>query len=179
MFVRYNLVASCVTRLSPSAAQVPVLNLSHFCRLPEIATSILISKTILINLRSSSTISSPLDQRSYILKMTIDCDVVVVGAGPIGLTTALLLRQFGHSVRLFERHSMRYPTARAVGLFHQGVTNVTTGSTPREHVTSRIGRNEWYEWYNGAPVPLGPLHHSELPHWETPQDYIDRLPPPS
>jgi 2-polyprenyl-6-methoxyphenol hydroxylase-like FAD-dependent oxidoreductase len=53
--------------------------------------------------------------------MSVDCDVIVVGAGPVGLTTALLLRQFGHNVQVLERHAKRYPQPRAVVIFHQGV----------------------------------------------------------
>lgn len=55
------------------------------------------------------------------LKMTLDCSVIVVGAGPVGLTTALLLRQYGHNVHLYERHPRRYPQPRGVYLGHQAV----------------------------------------------------------
>ncbi|MBU6317448.1 MAG: FAD-dependent monooxygenase, partial [Acidobacteria bacterium] len=32
-----------------------------------------------------------------------DIDALVVGAGPVGLTAALLLHELGHSVRVVER----------------------------------------------------------------------------
>ncbi|KAF9889640.1 hypothetical protein FE257_007148 [Aspergillus nanangensis] len=50
-----------------------------------------------------------------------DCDVLIVGAGPIGLTCALLLRDLGHEVHVLERHAEHYKQPRAVGIYHQGV----------------------------------------------------------
>lgn len=44
----------------------------------------------------------------------LDCDVVVVGAGPVGMLTALLLHQFGHSVQILERRPQRWDLPRAV-----------------------------------------------------------------
>src|ERR1700722_3663290 len=42
--------------------------------------------------------------------------VIVVGAGPVGCTTALLLADFGIPVTLLERHSQPHPLPRAVHL---------------------------------------------------------------
>lgn len=41
-------------------------------------------------------------------------DVAVVGAGPTGLTTAILMAQYGHDVVLLERHAAHYALPRAV-----------------------------------------------------------------
>ena len=49
------------------------------------------------------------------------CDVVVVGAGPTGLVTSLLLAQAGHEVTVVERFAAPYPLPRAVCLSHESV----------------------------------------------------------
>jgi len=50
-----------------------------------------------------------------------DYDVVIVGAGPIGLSEALLLARMGWRVGLFERHAARYPLPRAVAMSHDSL----------------------------------------------------------
>ena len=45
-----------------------------------------------------------------------DAEVAVVGAGPVGLITALLLARQGHDVTLLERREQPYPLPRAVAL---------------------------------------------------------------
>jgi 2-polyprenyl-6-methoxyphenol hydroxylase-like FAD-dependent oxidoreductase len=46
-------------------------------------------------------------------------DVVIVGAGPVGLFTALLLEQRGVTVDLYERWRTFYPLPRACGVDHE------------------------------------------------------------
>ncbi|MCP3729999.1 bifunctional 3-(3-hydroxy-phenyl)propionate/3-hydroxycinnamic acid hydroxylase [Sphingomonas sp. MG17] len=46
-------------------------------------------------------------------------DVAIIGAGPVGLFTALLLQQRGVSVALYERWPTFYPLPRACGVDHE------------------------------------------------------------
>jgi resorcinol 4-hydroxylase (NADPH) len=48
-------------------------------------------------------------------------DVIVVGAGPVGLVLSLLLSKEGHTVVLVERHKEPYPQPRAIGMSHESV----------------------------------------------------------
>lgn len=50
-----------------------------------------------------------------------DCDVIIVGAGPVGQITALLLAKRGLSVIVLERWEQPYPLPRAVALAHDVV----------------------------------------------------------
>jgi flavoprotein hydroxylase len=55
-----------------------------------------------------------------------DCDVLIVGAGPVGQITALLLAQRGISVIILERWEQPYPLPRAVALAHDVVRALHT-----------------------------------------------------
>jgi 2-polyprenyl-6-methoxyphenol hydroxylase-like FAD-dependent oxidoreductase len=46
-------------------------------------------------------------------------DIVIVGAGPVGLFAALLLEQKGLSIDLYERWPTFYPLPRACGVDHE------------------------------------------------------------
>lgn len=48
-----------------------------------------------------------------------DCDVLVVGAGPVGLLLALMLHANGVKVKLVERQKALYPLPRAVAFDHE------------------------------------------------------------
>lgn len=48
-------------------------------------------------------------------------DVVIVGAGPVGMFTALLLAQRGLTVDLYERWGTLYPQPRACGVDHENI----------------------------------------------------------
>jgi len=47
------------------------------------------------------------------------CDVLIVGAGPVGLLLALLLHQNGIDVEVVDRQKARYPLPRAVAFDHE------------------------------------------------------------
>jgi 2-polyprenyl-6-methoxyphenol hydroxylase-like FAD-dependent oxidoreductase len=50
-----------------------------------------------------------------------DIDVVVVGAGPVGMALAILLGQRGHRVEIRERHAAPYGLPRAVHVDHEAM----------------------------------------------------------
>ena len=53
------------------------------------------------------------------MKLHTDSDVLIVGAGPVGLTLALLLAKFELRVAIYERQSAAYPLPRAVAMSHE------------------------------------------------------------
>src|ERR1700728_1319708 len=51
--------------------------------------------------------------------LEVHADVVIVGAGPTGLLSALLLADRGHRIALIERWPVPYALPRAVGISHE------------------------------------------------------------
>jgi 2-polyprenyl-6-methoxyphenol hydroxylase-like FAD-dependent oxidoreductase len=61
-----------------------------------------------------------------------ETDVLIIGAGPVGLTLALLLAARGRTVAIYEQHEAPYPLPRAVGMSHDSVrTYQAAGVLPR------------------------------------------------
>lgn len=81
-------------------------------------------------------------------------DVIVVGAGPVGLMAGRLLGQAGHDVLILERWPEAYPLPRAVHFDHEigrlfqsaGLADEVRG------ISERVP--DFYEWRNSKGEPL-------------------------
>lgn len=80
-------------------------------------------------------------------------DVVIVGAGPVGLFAALLLEQRGLTVALYERWPAFYPRPRACGVDHEIIRQLQHAGLAAElepMLDPVIGPDKAYEFLNGA-----------------------------
>jgi 3-(3-hydroxy-phenyl)propionate hydroxylase len=59
--------------------------------------------------------------------------VLVVGAGPVGLVTAILLGRAGHRVTVVERWPTRYPMPRACTIDHEALRILQSAGVMTEH----------------------------------------------
>ena len=82
-----------------------------------------------------------------------DTDVVVVGCGPVGLTTAVLLGRLGWSVTVLERWPEPYPLPRAVHFDHE-VARILQSCGIGTELRSITEPADIYEWRNGEGVVL-------------------------
>src|SRR5271165_4362525 len=80
-------------------------------------------------------------------------DVVVVGAGPVGCTLALLLGARQRSVLLVERHAGPYPLPRAVH-FDDETARILQACGLGGELPALSEPATTYEWRNGVGVPL-------------------------
>ena len=53
--------------------------------------------------------------------MMLDCDVLIAGGGPTGVTLAILLAKRGVSVIVLEKEADIYPLPRAAHIDHEGM----------------------------------------------------------
>ncbi len=84
------------------------------------------------------------------LRSVVDC--VVVGGGPVGLLTAVLLGQAGLQVLVVERQRQRYPLPRACTIDHESLRILQAAGLMADHADlfepSR-GARGGYEFRNG------------------------------
>ncbi len=82
-----------------------------------------------------------------------DCDVAIVGYGPVGSTLAILLAQHGHSVTVLERWPEAYPMPRAVH-FDDEVGRILQSCGVGESLDEISEPADVYEWRNGTGTTL-------------------------
>lgn len=84
-------------------------------------------------------------------------DVLIVGAGPVGLVTAILLGRNGWRVTVVEKWPARYPMPRACTIDHEALRILQSAGVMREHADlfepSR-GERGGYQIRNGDGVLL-------------------------
>ena len=106
----------------------------------------------------------------------VDVDVVVVGGGPVGVTTAVLLAQRGFTVRVLERSTEVYDLPRAIGMDDEiqrvfqgaglidGLRAITTPMVGAEFVRPDGQRIVGVEMPPDANWPLG--HHPTVAYYQ-------------
>ena len=78
----------------------------------------------------------------------VDVDVAIVGAGPTGLSLALLLARAGRSVIVFERHEVPYPLPRAVH-YDGEAARILQACGLGKQLPQLSEPADTYEWRNG------------------------------
>ena len=81
--------------------------------------------------------------------MMADVDVAIVGAGPTGLSLALLLARAGRSVVVLERHAVPYPLPRAVH-FDGEAARILQACGVGGKLPGLSEPADTYEWRNAA-----------------------------
>ena len=74
------------------------------------------------------------------------CDVLIIGAGPTGLTTALYLAQYGWSVTILERWPEPYPQPRAVH-YDDEVARLLSRAGLKDRLPELSEPATTYEWH--------------------------------
>jgi len=84
-------------------------------------------------------------------RQAVDC--VVIGGGPVGLLTAVLLGQAGLQVSVVERQPQRYPLPRACTIDHEALRILQAAGLMADHADlfePSQGERGGYEFRNGA-----------------------------
>jgi choline dehydrogenase-like flavoprotein len=79
----------------------------------------------------------------------LDCDVLVVGYGPVGQTLTILLARQGHRVTVLERQERPYPRPRAVH-FDDEIARVFAAGELIEEIAAISQPSGEYDWRNAA-----------------------------
>lgn len=85
------------------------------------------------------------------------CDIAIVGYGPVGQTLAILLAQQGHSVAVVERWPQPYGLPRAIVFDHE-IARTFQALGISEQLQAIIEVNDYYEWRNAAGRTLLKFH---------------------
>lgn len=81
--------------------------------------------------------------------MTFDCDVLIAGGGPTGVTLAILLAKRGVSVIVAEKEATLYPLPRAAHIDHEGM-RVLQDAGAAEAIMATARRAARYDFRNAA-----------------------------
>jgi len=91
----------------------------------------------------------------------VDCDVAVIGHGPVGSALAILLAQHGHTVTVLERWPVPYSLPRAVH-FDDEVARILQACGMGGVLAGISEPADVYEWRNAAGLPLARFGRSGL-----------------
>ena len=109
----------------------------------------------------------PSEHRRLKLADRVDSDVLVVGAGPVGLTLALQARVMGASVRIVDRLPRPRDWAPALAV-HPRTLEILRGLGVADRLIARSVAEVALEIHFPGSVVGGRLHHLTLPETEFP-----------
>ena len=81
--------------------------------------------------------------------MAFDCDVLIVGGGPTGVTLGILLADAGVSTRIAEREADVYPLPRAAHIDHESM-RILQAAGVADEVMASSRQTTRYDFLNAA-----------------------------